>query len=472
MIKTWLPSSKTLLYCVLTISISLRIILALANKGYANDDHVTVSRLIVETGKIPEPQDCWQCYQSKLYHFTVAKLWLLFDLKSDQARFKLAQLLSAFAGILTILICWLAIKKQSFNDAVKLICFSLVALNPKLISINAQTANDSFVILFGTVVIYSLYQLMAKPTVKYFFILILFSVLAAITKTNGLVIIIAVILVLIIKILYTKNYKFPLRKGYLGGLLFFLFATTFCVGYFGEYYGKYKKYGKPVVFNTATGELPHLFEKTNFRNPGVQSVIGGYFTFRIIDLVKNPVISNDEHVYPLHRTSLWSQLYGRANFIYFDNWPNGPWQSSDPYMMAFGRVAIILALLPLAFLLCGLLMAFKAWFRLFFKKNNLFNTHDDWIFDIFNLGFAAFIIMFTGFGRDYSFMKVIYIFPGILAILFPLLKGCAHLHQYALKNKLVARLFNVAIITLLLCYLIPVIDLIIKLPDSPGISLY
>ncbi len=459
------PSFKVLLYSVFTISISFRIALAVVNNGYANDDHLKVSKLILETGKIPQPKDCWECNQQKFYHFTVAKLWSVLKLDTDRERFRLAQLINAIAGIFTIFICWSFIKRQPFSESVRLLCFSLVALNPGLIVINAQASNDSFVILFGTVILYSLYKFVSKPTVKEFLIVLVFSILAGVTKTNSLVLIIGVITVLIIKIASSGNYKFSLYKGgYLGSLIIYLLVIIPIVGYFGEYYSYYKKYGKPIVITVPMGEIPHLYKKTNFFRPGVQSIIGGYFTFRIVDMVKHPVITNDKYSYPLHRTSVWSQLYGRVNFIYFDDWPPGPWQSSDPGMLAVGRVALILALVPSLFFLIGLFIEFGVWSALFLRRNIAFLKNcNHWIYHIFIVGYLIFIILFTAIGRDFSYMKMIYIFPGILAVLNPLLKGCDYAYRHILTNRIPLQLFHIIIVTLLVSYLIPIVDLITKL---------
>jgi hypothetical protein len=457
-------SYRIVLYVIFTIAISIRIILAIVNDGYANDDHYTVSKLISETGKIPEPLDCWQCYQQKLYHFTTAKLWDLLNLDEQKDRFIFAQLINAIAGIFTIIVCWLFIKKQAFGESVKLLCFSLVALNPGLIGINAQATNDSFVILFSTIVLYALYKLMTTPTIKDFIIILSFSILAGLTKANSLVIILGVIIVLMIKIISTKNYKLSLNKGYLGGLIIYLIAVTLSVGYFGEYYGNIQKYGKPVVFNTPTGEMPHLYKKTNFRRPGVQSILSGYFTFRIIDMIKHPIITNDEHVYPMHRTSVWSQLYGRAHFIYFDDWPEGPWQCRNPKIAAVGRVALTLALFPTLFFLLGLFIDFKVWLALFLKRNiDFLKISNEWIFHSFFLGFLIFIILFTAVGRDFSFMKIIYVYPGILAVLIPFLKGFDFVYKNVLnKSRVLFLSFHAIIIALLGSYLIPIINLITK----------
>lgn len=461
MIKTSTSSFKIFIYLIFIISVSLRVVLAVENKGYANDDHLKVSNLILKTGKIPGPYDCWECNQQKFYHFTVAKLWIFLKLNTDKERYILAQLINAIAGIFTILICWLFIKKQPFRDANKLLCFSLVALNPCFIAINTQASNDSLVILFGTTVIYSLYMLMNKPTIKYFLILLTSSILAGITKTNSLVLIICVICVLIIQIISTRNFKLSLNKGYLGSLIIYFIAIFIIVGYFGEYYSNYKNYGKPLVYTVPMGEMPHLLKKTNFFRPGVQSIIGGYFTFRIVDMIKHPIINNDKYSYPLHRTSVWSQLYGRANFIYFDNWPPGPWQSHDPKMLIVGRIALTLALFPLSFFLFGLFIDFRIWSALFFRRNiDFLKDNNEWIFHIFILEFLIFIILFTAIGRDYSYMKMIYIFPGILAVLIPLLKGGEYVYQYILKNRMIFLIFHAIIFVLLVSYLIPIINLI------------
>ena len=462
MMKT--SSFRLFVYLIFTIAVSFRIVLATVNKGYANDDHLKVSQLISETGKIPGPYDCWECNQQKLYHYTVAKLWSFLDLDTDKERFILAQLLNAVAGILTILICWLFIKKQSYQESTKLLCFSLVALNPGLIVINSQASNDSFIILFGTIVIYSLYKVLIKPSIKDFLVLLISSILAGITKTNSLILIIGVICVLMIKMLSHGNFKFSLHTGYLGGLIIYIVVTIVSVGYFGEYYSNYNKYGKPLVYTVPTGELPNIYKKTDFFRPGVQSIIGGYFTFRIIDMVKHPIITNDKYVYPLHRTSVWSQLYGRANFIYFDNWPRGPWQSNDSKMMMVGRVALILALTPALIFLVGLIMDFRIWSSLFFRRDIDFlkSTHE-WMFHIFIVGYLIFIILFTAKGRDFSYMKMIYIYPGLFAALIPLLKGGDYVYKYMLKNRMSFLIFHTIIVALLVSYLIPIIDLITKL---------
>ncbi|MFK8005599.1 MAG: phospholipid carrier-dependent glycosyltransferase [Saprospiraceae bacterium] len=459
------PFLKSLNYFIFAISTTLMITLAIVNDGSANDVHLEVSELIITKGKTPEYTDCWQCYHPKLYHHTVAKLWTWFDITSKESRIILAQLLNAFAGIFTLLICLVFILGQPFSRLVQLFSFSMMALNPRFIAIHAQATNDAFLILFGTLTVYALCQFLKKPSLRFYLIILIASIFAGATKGNSFILMSGVVVVFLLKIISTQDFKFPIGKNYLGSLLFFLIINFLAVGYFGGYFDNHKKYGHPFQYNTPVSELPYLLEKTDFRRPGVQSIASGYFTFRFFDMIKNPTITNEygDH-YPLHRTSVWSQLYGRSHFLYFDNWPAGKWQSNNPTMMNVGRGALILALFPSILFLIGFLKDLKIWWRLFSERSfNFLNKNADWMFSIFNVGFLVFIILFTAVGRDYSFMKVIYLFPGILAAMIPLLKGFDSAFSFLKKSKIGISVFQMSIFVLLVFYVIPILNLIGKL---------
>lgn len=453
------------MYFTFVIAAALMTTLAIVNDGSANDVHLEVSQLILEKGKSPEHTDCWQCYHPKFYHQTVAKLWTWFEITSKEHQILFAQLLNAFAGIFTLLICLIFILEQSFNRLVQLFSFSMVAFNPRFIAIHAQASNDAFLILFGTLLIYALYQFLKKPSLRFFLIILIASILAGVTKGNSFILMSGVVVVFLFKIISSQDFKFSIGKNYLGSLLIFVGMNFLLVGYFGGYFDNYQKYGHPFQYNTPVGEAPNFFEETTFRRPGVKSIASGYFTFRFFDMIKNPTITNEYgDNYPLHRTSVWSQLYGRSHFIYFDNWPTGKWQSNDPTMMNVGRGALILALFPSLLFLLGFFKDLKIWWRLFTERSfNFLNENTDWIFSIFNVGFLAFLILFTAFGRDYSFMKVIYLFPGILAAIIPLMKGFDFGFNFLEKSKIGFAVFQMSIFVLLIFYVIPVFNLIGKL---------
>jgi len=459
------PILKSLIYLVLAISAALMITLAIVNDGSANDDHLEVSYLILAKGKILAHTDCWQCYHPKLYHQTVAKLWTTFEITSKENRILLAQLLNAFVGIFTLVIGLFFILGQPFNRLVQLLSFSMVAFNPRFIAIHAQATNDAFLIFFGTLMIYALYFFLKKKSPRFFFLLLFASILAGATKGNSFILMTGVVVVFLLKIISMQDLKFLIGKNYLGSLLIFVGVNFLAVGYFGGYFDNYQKHGHPFQYNTPVSELPDFLEKTNFRRPGVQSIASGYFTFRFFDMIKNPTITNEYgDNYPLHRTSVWSQLYGRSHFIYFDNWPAGKWQSNDPTIMNVGRVALILALIPSILFLIGLFKDLKMWWKLFTERSfNFLNENSDWMFSIFNLGFLAFIILFTAVGRDYSFMKIIYLFPGILAATILLLKGFDLAINFLKKSKIGFSIFQMSIFVLLIFYIIPILNLIRKL---------
>jgi hypothetical protein len=61
-------------------------------------------------------------------------------------------------------------------------------------------------------------------------------------------------------------------------------------------------------------------------------------------------------------------------------------------------------------------------------------------------------------------MKTIYILPGLLAVLIPMLKGFEMAYEYlSKKDKMLHLSFNVSMLVLLVLYLIPILDLIVKL---------
>lgn len=66
-------------------------------------------------------------------------------------------------------------------------------------------------------------------------------------------------------------------------------------------------------------------------------------------------------MYPRHRTSVWTQVYARTHSIHFDAWPPA-WASSHPLVLNLTRVIFVLALLPTALVLTGIvLMVVRAW---------------------------------------------------------------------------------------------------------------
>ncbi|MBN2119524.1 MAG: glycosyltransferase family 39 protein [Candidatus Omnitrophica bacterium] len=424
-----LVNTQTLVKLVFVISILLRISLSLVNQE-ANDDHFEVIDFIKQQAIFPDPVQCWECSQPKLYHSFAAACLKFFPLHSRRSQVVFSQLVSCFAGIITIYIVWLFIKSQNVSDKLKFICFSLVALNPRLIAINVQAANDSFVILFSTLALYFGYHFFRNKTLRSFLGFTVFAVFSGLSKVNGFVVFFWGLAVFILKLAGNKRTFLDFKKAYLIYLFIFLIVFLSLAGWLGEYWQNYRSFGSPFIVNYKLAPYKGFYV---FR-PGTLSVLSSFFTFRLVDLIKNPITTDWSEVYPLHRTSLWSQVYGRAHFILFDNWPPS-WRIQNKMIIDIGRVIFVLALFPSLILLLGIIKETLACLRSFIKdKFDFLNDTSDWIFCAAFFGYFFFMLLLNFLHRDFSFMKAIYIYPGLLAFIFLFLSGGSYIYTL-LKSR-------------------------------------
>src|SRR6266849_3488093 len=91
-----------------------------------------------------------EAYSPKLYHATVAAVWQVLAIPAENhiLQIRIAQLVSCAAGVLTLLVALQLLATLRLAERARFFSFSLMALNPVLIGINAQATNDSFVYLF------------------------------------------------------------------------------------------------------------------------------------------------------------------------------------------------------------------------------------------------------------------------------------------------------------------------------------
>lgn len=427
----------------------------------ANDNHFEVIRIIKDEARFPTKDDCQACFHPKLYHTLVAVILKFFPYKSYAFQIRMAQIVNCVAGILTIYIVYLFLINKPLDDKLRLICFSMVALNPKLIGINAQATNDSFVILFSTLTLYFLYLFFVEKRMRDFFCMTIFAILGAISKPNGLFLFPGTLLVFLFKIIKRKVFSLSFNKSYLLHLLIFSIAFLVIVPFLGQYLYDYYKYGSPFIINMAKAPLPNFLKETYVYRPGITSIVNSYFTFRFFDLIKHPTITNDKDNYPLHRTSLWSQLYGRANFVHFDFWPPS-WQTENKIVLSIGRAIFLFALLPTLFLLLGIIKEIVSLFIFVAKRkfDFILNTND-WIFDIFFYISVLGIIIYTMQYRDFGCMKAIFIFPALLPFLNLFSLGCSYI--YNMCGRKVIFLLDLVFCILFILYFLDTVSLIHQL---------
>ncbi len=455
---------KSLFVSIFILAMVLRFLLAAVNSE-SNDYHFDVISMIMDENKIPGFDECPECFQPKLFHLSMAGILKILPIDSLSVQIRIVQLINCIAGGITLYFVYLFISTLAFANRIKIISFALIALNPKFIGINAQATNDSLVILFSTICLYYLLQFFQGGNLKSFLLMSGSAILAVLTKGNGLVLFPVILTVFFTSMLFfRKNSQISIPRQLLL-LLTFSFIYFLSVPFLGQYYEKYKKTGSPFTINQDKDPAPHFIKQTFIKKPGVTSVVDSYFTFRFIDLLKNPLISNDSVNYPLHRTSLWTQLYGRTFSAHFDMWPHS-WQTNSNVVKFIGRCIFILALIPFLFLIVGSIKILRSvvidFIRIIKYRNKIeFNT--SWIYFTIIMAYVLFIIAYSFQYRDYSTMKAIFIFPGLLAFLFAIMFGMDYIYKRFTNNRKLMYSLNISLFSLLTLYCADVAYLIIQL---------
>lgn len=400
---------------VLTLAALLRVVLALVNTE-ANDDHLAVITMIARQHRLPRAHELFEAYQPKLYHVTAAELWRIGPWRSESSLLRTAQLLSCGAGILALLLVHSFLRRQAVGEGPRLIALSLVALNPKLIGLNAQATNDSFVILFGTLSLYLAWSFLTAPSVTKLLLTGASCILAALSKGSGLVVFVTILLVLGVAVLRAPwPHGERRRVGAYVALFLVAVVPLFCV--VGPYHDNYEESGgNPFAINVAPDPLPPLVHDSYVRRPGTTSIVHTYLTFRLADLLRHPTEPQKGNgPYPLHRTSLWSQLYGRLSSLHFDQWPPS-WQDVRPITLTVVRASMLLGIFPSILLLTGAVRAAKWAVPLVSRRAATAEGLAALLFLTSIAAFTAFIIVFTLRYRDFASMKVEYMLPCLLAV--------------------------------------------------------
>lgn len=422
---------------VFVVAVLLRLVLASVNREQS-DNHVDVIRIMALERRVPEydrdRDQVKEAFQPKLYHATVAGI-LAMD-PSDDWRpcaseypgsphvIWVGQMVSAVAGILTMWIVWRFLGLVDLSDKTRFFTFSLVALNPALIGINVQATNDSFMILFGSLSLYWGYRFFRDFRLGDFAGMTAAAISTAMSKATGLPMCLAIALVFAITLVRTPADGRPRRAIVVGYAFVFVVALlssfTIVAPKVGTYWELYRRYGSPFVTNRLPEPFPRLFERTPFTgDPGVRSIAESLFTFRIVGLLRDPTVVNGRiENYPLHRTSLWSQVYGRLNSIRFDDYLE-TWRPQSAVVTDLARLTFLVALFPASLLVVG---AGGALAHVVADVRRV--PPQQWLIGLCAVGYTAFLIVLALRYRDYSFFKPIHAFAGMLAFVVPFGRAC------------------------------------------------
>lgn len=438
---------------VLSVAISLRVLLALVNQE-ANDDHLEVAQFIADQGRIPSLHDVRQGVQPKLYHLVVASLWSVFDVPPGPLRRTVAQLVSCAASIGTLLLARRFLRAVRATEPARRVAFVVVALNPSLIGIGAQATNDALVIFLVSLVLLAGERFFSRPSAGRWFLLTMASVLAPLAKGNGLVVLPAVAAAFLGARLAARDGRGP-RRGWLvtafaGWAVVVASALAACFP-FGDHY---RLFGSPFDDRADASGIPAARDAFVVR-PGVRSIPDALLTFRLVDLLQRPTIDNGVAPIPLSRTSLWSTLYGRFHFSRYASWPPS-WQSTSAAVEAVGRIAFVLGL-PAGVLLAAAIAGRAClWLRSAARRSRTTRPPPaTTLVDVTVAGYLAFIVAFALAYRDFSFMKDIFVLPGILAFAALFAQALSTLGQSA-RGRGPARLVTAATFLLAGAYVVDV----------------
>jgi hypothetical protein len=416
--------TRLLFFAIFILSASLRIALAVVNRE-ANDDHMQVIQLALETNRLPLREDCWECFQPKLYYVMVTTFVHAAGIYSGAITPEIivtAQIVNALMGIILMAVAWIFLESVPVqNNSLKVAAFALTAFNPKLIAINAQASNDTLAILLATLAMYSALLFLRKEKISYLVACIVFISLGLAAKTNLLVMAAAIMVAFLVKAYFSRQRSMLVAATvFLSSVFIFSFINPLT-----QYRVNLREYGSVVTMNRgiARHPFPSFFTKTYFERPGITSIADGFFTFKYINLLEYPRMTNGMSDYPDHRTSLWTHLFAYAHSVHFDNWPQS-WESSGSEYFTLTRAIFILALPPSILILIGAGMNLFKFFAALFKRSNaLLRATDYGLFDAAFWGHIAFLILYSMMYRDFSLMKTIYIYPALLSFLIAFIQS-------------------------------------------------
>ena len=453
--KIYLKYSSHLPFLIFFISLSLRFSLCLFNRE-ANDNHMEVINWILDHGSVPVNENCWECSQPKFYYLLNASVMSLLHIDSPAGRIVCAQMINFLLSAILLFFAWAFIRNQPFPYRVKIISFCLVALNPCLAGINAQVTNDTLAILAGTMTIYYADLFFRKLKILPFAGLTMSVILACITKGSGLSLALGMVVIYAVYLFFLQSSE---RKLPLSLFAIFIFCYLAIVPFAGGYFSNYKKYNNPFINNiTLHISPPDFFHQTYVLRPGITSIVHGYFTFRLIELIEHPYITDTVQAYPLHRTSLWSQLYGHTFFLHFDQHP-GSWATLNPAVLNTGSALLTLGLVPLGLFLFGSWYTCKDNYKAVKNRIGSFiTTNLSWIHIVFFVSSVLFIVKYTYDYRDFASMKSIFVFPVLLSIVALFMEGVARI-----KSEMIARVIIGAVICLSLFSILDLLFLVNQL---------
>lgn len=304
----------------------------------AYDDHKEPIRYILEHKAIPPAESSWEAFQPPLYYIISAIVFSVTDPVTGSG-WKFVQMISFFAGILTLYFCY-RITQQAFpkDSIIQVYSLGFLVFLPRHIYMSAMLTNDSLLYFVMALAIYSLIRCMESQFApKRLLTLILSCGLCGLTKASGLAILPIVTISSGIALIKNKRLSQPVKAA----IIISVFALSAAISSV-KYIDSFRRYGNPFVYNI------HFFDNGFGLPPGSLDKIS-FSSFRIAELIKKPVIDKS------HLDSFFTELYARMWFDYEGVFID----TQNPHAWRPGQPIVILALLPSIILVYGLGVAIK-----------------------------------------------------------------------------------------------------------------
>jgi hypothetical protein len=374
----------------------------------------------------------------------------------------IGQILNFLAGLAILVIVWMFIGQLSFQtQRAGIFAFALTALNPKLIGINSQVTNDTFLLLFSTAAIYFAFLYLQKKSGYFLILTIVFSTLAISSKSSGWAAPLAFFLALLVMGWLESEKRFMVLS--LAVLQLITVILLVFLNPVSQYFFNFQNYGSPVLASIAEKRpLPHFFTQTHYSDSGVISIQDGFFTFKFADLLKHPRIERGDWTKQPLRTSFWTLLYGRAHSLHFDNWPVS-WSTSSDQVFPLTRSIYILATIPTFIILFGAALQIKFMVHGFNQTVSVMKYSQSALMLLVFGGYLGFVVMYSIIDQGYQVIKAIFVFPALLSLVFFFLQGYQKLNLFLEINRRLKFAIDAALIALLFLYAMDVYILIVHL---------
>lgn len=328
------------------------------------------------------------------------------NINTWEGLYNLIQVLNFFLSAAILWLTLLLIQSLELSRLLSVASALFWGLNPELISIGALATNDTVLIFFGLLITWLFVKLWKTSNLKYELILVIIISLLAITKGNALVFALALFAIWGLELIRDRNWKIKMliRRFSLALMMFFF------IGHFGKFFEKQEKLGYAFTINQFKQNSPNFFEEDTIYDgrKGVTTITNSFFRLHFGSLLQTPYNLNGSVEYPKHRTSIWGQLFGQFSNYTFERYP-ASWVSHNNDNFNFSRINYIIHLPLFLLMIWGIISA------LLRQISNPFNTEIVHILLIF--AFTFFVMRYSYIYRDFSNMKVIFIFPALYSII-------------------------------------------------------